>query len=558
MGAPAPSGGAGGGPAGRVIEDGAVGVSRELYGAVDVASSSVSLEQVTWRLASGNARLVVIGDSFAAPQWNRVFPSVVREWGFGRLGAITAGASDNSQLSRGVALAFPVLDVQASPGNYRVFKTFPPYEHFALPVRGIREFGGPVPSTLGEYGRLLELSLWNGQLSPGDASGQLLRPDESGRVRYLYFMPEDMSRAWSLHALRTQSRVTTADLFTGARRKRVLGEDPADGATTPTGGQMNAYWRDLEVPAPGEGSRSHLWVEVGEPYANSGLFSHPAGAVWYRGEGEEGEWAGGLYYSYLADSSWSYEGFWADREAVAVLDKHVSTEQVAHWLDVTTLDPDQPVIFVYYLAAERPRGGATFVEQFEAMAALMRRASRSAGLGEVFHLFVLPHYHEIGDFPDEEARAWFDEQRAAMFEVAAKRPDVAAASIYDATGRLMFDGSADARDWLRANGYGSFSYAEGTVDLADGEGIEGVLLDGLRLHPDAPHSAAFFAQRLAMLLDVAVREPDVDGDGRVTVEDLYAQVRSPQDLNGDGVADGADAAALEAYLRREERWFRRR
>ena len=45
---------------------------------------------------------------------------------------------------------------------------------------------------------------------------------------------------------------------------------------------------------------------------------------------------------------------------------------------------------------------------------------------------------------------------------------------------------------------------------------------------------------------------DVDGDGKITVDDLYALTESPQDINGDGTADAADINCLERYLRRNE------
>lgn len=45
---------------------------------------------------------------------------------------------------------------------------------------------------------------------------------------------------------------------------------------------------------------------------------------------------------------------------------------------------------------------------------------------------------------------------------------------------------------------------------------------------------------------------DVDADGAVTIEDLYAQAATPQDLNFDGVVNQADIDLLERFLRRDE------
>jgi len=45
---------------------------------------------------------------------------------------------------------------------------------------------------------------------------------------------------------------------------------------------------------------------------------------------------------------------------------------------------------------------------------------------------------------------------------------------------------------------------------------------------------------------------DVDGDGRIDIDDLYYITQHPTDINGDGIADAEDARCLERYLRRNE------
>lgn len=51
----------------------------------------------------------------------------------------------------------------------------------------------------------------------------------------------------------------------------------------------------------------------------------------------------------------------------------------------------------------------------------------------------------------------------------------------------------------------------------------------------------------------ALSRYDVNGDGVVDVEDLYAQAGSPTDINGDGVADADDTRQLERFVRFNER-----
>jgi hypothetical protein len=45
---------------------------------------------------------------------------------------------------------------------------------------------------------------------------------------------------------------------------------------------------------------------------------------------------------------------------------------------------------------------------------------------------------------------------------------------------------------------------------------------------------------------------DVNGDGRVDIEDLHAIHATPTDLDGSGTADESDRAYLEAFLRAGE------
>lgn len=45
---------------------------------------------------------------------------------------------------------------------------------------------------------------------------------------------------------------------------------------------------------------------------------------------------------------------------------------------------------------------------------------------------------------------------------------------------------------------------------------------------------------------------DVNGDGRIDADDVYALLASPQDLNGDGISNTADSACLVHWLRRAE------
>jgi uncharacterized lipoprotein YddW (UPF0748 family) len=80
---------------------------------------------------------------------------------------------------------------------------------------------------------------------------------------------------------------------------------------------------------------------------------------------------------------------------------------------------------------------------------------------------------------------------------------------------------ADIHHMYDLNGDGVVSYADQ------------VILHGLLTEPVSP-------------------DLDVNGDGKVSIEDLYRQRQNPIDVNRDGVIDGADAALLESFLRPAE------
>ncbi|MBL9000445.1 MAG: hypothetical protein JNK25_04845 [Phycisphaerae bacterium] len=82
------------------------------------------------------------------------------------------------------------------------------------------------------------------------------------------------------------------------------------------------------------------------------------------------------------------------------------------------------------------------------------------------------------------------------------------------------------------------------------------------------HNEAAWAQRIGPALSYlfpGAEEPsplmplatggafDFNGDGRITIEDLYVYHSQPSDVNADGVADTSDAVALAAVIRRSER-----
>jgi hypothetical protein len=69
---------------------------------------------------------------------------------------------------------------------------------------------------------------------------------------------------------------------------------------------------------------------------------------------------------------------------------------------------------------------------------------------------------------------------------------------------------------------------------------------------------AFNGAVVSELLQSRRRAVDLDGDGVVSVDDLYTLARNPRDLNGDGRIDLSDYESLERFLRRGARGRRER
>jgi len=215
---------------------------------------------------------------------------------------------------------------------------------------------------------------------------------------------------------------------------------------------------------------------------------------------------------------------------------------MSHWIKSTTIDPNQPILFVTFLAAE-PQSIDHLTAMFHGIIAQCDHAALDASIiGDLFHLLVLPARHAIGDhLPDAEPAIFLDHW-AAMEEVVTAHAGAAAVNLYGMTDGMRFDGSPEARDWLRSHGYGAFSHLGATHDLADGP-LAGNLLDPFELHPANDVAAGFLA---SLIIDAWNSVGDVDGDGSLSINDLLIIVGCWQracphaDLNGDGAVSVPD------------------
>ncbi|MBZ0173294.1 MAG: hypothetical protein K8E66_12995, partial [Phycisphaerales bacterium] len=245
---------------------------------------------------------------------------------------------------------------------------------------------------------------------------------------------------------------------------------------------------DMPMTADASGELIYT-LSVDAPTTGDG-YAFPSGFVAYRTDAGQRE--PGMYFSVLADSSWTYEGFGLDTPSgtPGVITKTFTREQLAHWLDVTTIDPAQP-IYAFYLVNVEDIEQAEASAFMSAMVDQTNDAAGDAGLGPVHHCIVIPWMHRI---EGQDILGRHEEQRDVAFALAQSRQDVSAISIFDFTDGVVFDGSVESRQWLADHGYDTFTYGDITVDLsADGGGANGGLLDIFRSHPEGRDAGAFFA-----------------------------------------------------------------
>ncbi|MEN0020048.1 MAG: GC-type dockerin domain-anchored protein [Planctomycetota bacterium] len=497
-------------------------------------------------LTSDDVRVIAVGDSFAVSRWNRMPQALLNE-----LPGQTVVAASNGTMQNGTAFIRGRADTNEfeqvrgeSSLSYRMLRSTPDNEFYTLPLRGVLEWFGSPDLVLGSGGRVGRVQLQNGRFDPAGV-GLGIKSDPV-LFRLITWTPSDPSLTFDTLTVQVAGQSFTFDPSTQARGLLHLGEDPNQ-QRTPIPSEINAAPQDLIFTPPANVSdQIDVRITPGPGFIGSNQYLHVAAAVATSLDPDTLERRPGLYYTPLADVSWSYSGFSSTVPGNGPTDKRMSLEQLVQWLDITTLDVDQPVVVLHYLAAEResPNRAAqveAIVDRFDAAAALV-------GIQPVEHVLVLPHFHIITDSGGPTDRAAFESLREEMFEIAERRERVAAASIYDETDGMFFNGSAEAQTWLAGNGFDEFVYAGKMADLTDADN-DSDLLDTGNLHPTSDDAAAFYADRLAAALARPIA-PDVNHDGVLSIDDFSAFVAAffaddfAADANFDGVLNIDDFSAF--------------
>ena len=260
-------------------------------------------------------------------------------------------------------------------------------------------------------------------------------------------------------------------------------------------------------------------------------YSHSAGCV-VSEVSETGVRIPGLYFSTLADSSWSWGGLGSEQLPQHNLHKVYPKSQFEDWLDATTLDVEQPLYVFYNLDTENITEAAARLNYARAIDKT-QCAAESVGLSDVWHCIIVPHMHNVLNLNDEQAtHVIFQRNEELAIEVAAARPNVSVMSLYSATGRICFDGRTEAVRWLKDTGWEEIVLPDGSVvNLVEGYG--GDLLDEFDVHTRNSDAGVFFCM---VMLDRVINSQrgDVTNDCTVNLDDLLlviAQWASPYDLD---------------------------
>ncbi len=503
--------------------------------------NSVGLENMA-RMLRNDVRLITMGDSYSSPFYVRAPLSALRVWPIDKIAAISSGAPISAHTFICAPQCNPVSLIQASDSLGYTIERNTDSSFFTFPIFGVQEIytsdsfddeGDNRLFTFQQSGTGKDFLLTG-------LHGPFATTSDNLNFRFLYRCPSDSSQQVEyIKVFDYEEEVGTMQLRDGARPLWHLGENPAKGTRQAIPRHINASAQDF--PANNStGGLLKMRLKQVKPLAGLNQYFEPAGSVYYHVD-EQGERKQGLYYNFIGDGSWSYTGFGCDTEGSGTLDKKFSLEQFTHWLDVTTLDREQPTLFMWFLAPEQ----LAYNSAFNKMVDMIDQADISAelvGLSSVNHLIVIAPLFDLTD-DIELSKEYIRYQHEAAFDIANLRPNVSAASLFSATDEVLFDG-VNAIPWLLYHGFDNFEFGSNSIDLiAD---TNGDLFDSWVVHPRSENAAAFFASILGEIIREAGCQGDVVADGLINTTDLltiighFGEENVKEDLNGNGVVDLPD------------------
>jgi hypothetical protein len=498
---------------------------------------SASLEQMA-QILRGNVRLISIGDSYSAPYWSRIAPAGLRVWPIPHIEGLCNGADGTPAIVRCVSVCEPVSDVMASDANgYSVERELSKTHYFGLPIYGIKEIYTDNDFETDPDGGLFEFKLNVDELDTS-VHGSFSSQDDMLRFRLLFRAPSDHLNQPDSFLLQTeQSIITGFDPIDGARKFYHLNQKPDGIGRTSVARQINATAFDIPISYDDSNLYSVKLMEDA-PLKGSNRFFDLAGAVYSR-TNVDGSPKHGLYFTSIADGSWSYAGYGSDTESTGTHNKKFSLEQFTYWLDVTTLRQEQPIVFLWLFDVE-PLTPKLMRSRTEAYIDQADTAASLVGITTTHHLLVTPHMHTISG---EISAEHMENHHTICAELATERDNVSFASIYAATDGIMFNGSSESIAWLERNGFNNFAFGTNEINLI--EEYAGNFLDQMNVHPNSKNAAAFFSSVLGNIIRDAGCQADIVPDGYINVYDLLALINGwgnsgQGDVNNDSITNIVD------------------
>ncbi len=503
--------------------------------------NSVGLEQMA-RILRGDVRLIAMGDSYSSPFFARAPLSSLRVWPIEKISAISGGATYPSHTTVCTSQCNPVSQIQADDSLGYTIERNSESTYFSLPILGLQEIF--TSSDFDDEGTDLlfkfQLSNTGRSLLSSGVHGPFTNYGDDLRFRFLYRCPTYLSQqVEQIKVLDNMEDAGIMQLRSGARPLWHLGENPNSGSRSAIQKQINAYATDF--PANNDtGGPLSMRLEQIEPLVGTNQYFEPAGCVYYHVD-NNGNREQGLYYSSIADGSWSYSGFGCDTEGEFPLDKKYSLEQLTHWLDVTTLDREQPTVFMWFFAPETI-GYDSAISKMENMIDQSDTAASLVGLSSVKHIIVIGSLFNLTEDIDL-SKEYIQSQQQAAYDLATLRINVSAISLFAATDEVFLHGN-DAIPWLLYHGFDNFQFGTNSINLI--EDTNGYLFDAWGVHPASANSAAFFSSLLGEIIREAGCQADIVADGIINTADLLAVISHigdeyvNEDVNGDGIVSVQD------------------
>ncbi len=502
---------------------------------------SIGLEKIA-NILRGDVRLIAMGDSYSSPFFGRVPLASLRVWPIQNISAICGGAAKTTHLFSCSSQCEPVSLIQAEDTLGYTIERNSPESFFTFPTLGLQEIY--TSNTFDDQGtdNLFTFSfneIGYTYLLDG-VHGKFSEQGDGVHFRFLYRCPfSNTNQIEQVKVLDNTQEVGAINLRNGARPLWHQGENPILGTRDAVPNQINASAQDFPAQNDTNGLLTMRLAQT-EPLQGTNQYFEPAGCVYYHSD-NNGAREQGLYYSYIADGSWSYSGFGCDTEGSDVFDKRFSLEQFTHWFDVTTLDRLQTTVFMWFLAPEQ----LSYNTAMSRMTDMIDQVNASAdliGISNVEHLIVIGSLFNLTN-DVALTKEYIRNQQEAAFDLATIRSNVAAASLFAATDEVMFDGAAGI-PWLLYHGFDQFDIGPTTIDLVENTG--GNLFDIWGIHPSSTNAAAFFAALLGEMIRDAGCQADIVVDGYINTTDLLAVLSRigeeyvKEDINEDGIVDVLD------------------